>query len=307
MVVFGGDFRQTLPVVPREGRGGITSKIFKTCSFWKEVQTLKLSINERVRQNGDTEQSRNFADFLVTLGEGNLPTIPQIGPDYVQIPEQYIFPSDSPSDFIQWCYPNLDDAAVQHDFSHSAILAPKNKEVDMLNKTALNMMYGSVQRFESADSVLSDDPAQAILFPVEYLYTVTASGLPPHILELKENCPVILLRTLDQQKGLCNGTRLTVKQIGRKFLKVVIASGSHIGNEAFIPRIDHRTDKDFLPFILNRSQFPVKLAFAVTINKSQGQSLTRTGIWLNEPVFFPMASCMWLCHALEYRHNQKIS
>ena len=95
-----------------EGRGGITSKILKTCSFWKEVQTLKLSINERVRQNGDTEQSRNFADFLVTLGEENLPTVPQIGPDYVQIPEQYIFPSVSPSDFIQWCYPNLDDAAV---------------------------------------------------------------------------------------------------------------------------------------------------------------------------------------------------
>ena len=139
-----------------------------------------------------------------------MPTVPQIGPDYVQIPEQYIFPSDSPSDFIQWCYPNLDDAAFQHDFSRSAILAPKNKEVDMLNKTALNMMYGSVQRFESADSVVSDDPAQAILFPVEYLHTVTASGLPPHILELKENCPVILLRTLDQQKGLCIDTSLTV-------------------------------------------------------------------------------------------------
>ena len=75
-------------------------------------------------------------------------------------------------------------------------------------------MYGSVQRFGSADSVVSDDPAQAIRFPVEYLHTVTASGLPPHILELKENCPVILLRTLDQQKGLCNGTRLTVNKSG---------------------------------------------------------------------------------------------
>jgi ATP-dependent DNA helicase PIF1 len=40
-----------------------------------------------------------------------------------------------------------------------------------------------------------------------------------------------------------------------------------------------------LPFDFNRTQFPVRLAFAITINKSQGQSLTHVGLSLTEPVF----------------------
>ena len=36
---------------------------------------------------------------------------------------------------------------------------------------------------------------------------------------------------------------------------------------------------------LRRRQFPVRLAFAMTINKSQGQTLEKVGICLREPVF----------------------
>ena len=40
-----------------------------------------------------------------------------------------------------------------------------------------------------------------------------------------------------------------------------------------------------LPFILTRRQFPVRLCFAMTINKSQGQSLNTVGLDLRLPVF----------------------
>ena len=40
-----------------------------------------------------------------------------------------------------------------------------------------------------------------------------------------------------------------------------------------------------LPFILNRRQFPIRMAFSMTINKSQGQTLSRVGLYLPQPVF----------------------
>ena len=52
----------------------------------------------------------------------------------------------------------------------------------------------------------------------DFINTLTPNGFPPHVLILKPNCPVILLRNIDPSKGLCNGTRL----ICRRFEKNVI-------------------------------------------------------------------------------------
>ena len=41
----------------------------------------------------------------------------------------------------------------------------------------------------------------------------------------------------------------------------------------FIPRIMLETDEEEFGFKLQRQQFPTWLAFAMTINKSQGQSV----------------------------------
>ena len=147
------------------------------------------------------------------------------------------------------------------------------------------MMPGQLQNFESADSVHAPEGESASFFPVEYLNSITASGLPPHNLLLKVGAPVILLRTLNSQKGLCNGTRLLIDSIHTRILKVTILNGSHAGNEAWIPRIDSITPDGLFPFQLRRRQFPIKLAFAMSINKSQGQSYLTTGLYLPEPVF----------------------
>ena len=64
-----------------------------------------------------------------------------------------------------------------------------------------------------------------------------------------------------------------------------IVNGSHAGTTAFIPRIDIIPTDSGLPFELKRRQFPVSLCFAMTVNKSQGQSLKKVGIYLPSPVF----------------------
>ena len=47
----------------------------------------------------------------------------------------------------------------------------------------------------------------------------------------------------------------------------------------------HSTHCTNLPFTLNRRQFPIKPSYAMTINKSQGQTLTKFGIYLPQSVF----------------------
>ena len=64
-----------------------------------------------------------------------------------------------------------------------------------------------------------------------------------------------------------------------------IITGSHCGETVHIPRIALCPSDDQLPCKIKRVQFPVKLAFAMTINKSQGQSLDRVGLDLQSPVF----------------------
>jgi ATP-dependent DNA helicase PIF1 len=68
-------------------------------------------------------------------------------------------------------------------------------------------------------------------------------------------------------------------------MRVSILTGPNKGDEVDLPRFDINTDDSNFVFVMKRRQFPVKLAYALSINKAQGQSLKKTGIYLPEPVF----------------------
>jgi len=98
--------------------------------------------------------------------------------------------------------------------------------------------------------------------------------------------PVMLLRNLCPGKGLCNGTRLIVRKVHNgRILEASIIGGQFDGDVVFIPRITLEPKDGDFPFEWNRRQFPVRVAFAMTINKSQGQSLQRVGVYLGEDIF----------------------
>ncbi|KAF5186184.1 Atp-dependent dna helicase, partial [Thalictrum thalictroides] len=111
------------------------------------------------------------------------------------------------------------------------------------------------------------------------------SGVPSHLLELKIGVPVMLIRNINPSLGLCNGTRLIVTQLKSKILRAKIITGSRIGKEVTIHRIVASSAPTKWEFILRQRQFPLKVCFAMTINKSQGQTLQHVGIYLPRPVF----------------------
>ena len=97
-------------------------------------------------------------------------------------------------------------------------------------------------------------------------------------MELEERALVMLLRNIDVNSGLCNGTTMKVISIKTKIINVQITNGSHIGDYALIPSIQLSPSDSLLPFKLSRRQFPIKLCFAMTINKAQGQSINNLGV-----------------------------
>ncbi|KAM5575513.1 hypothetical protein ABKV19_014465, partial [Rosa sericea] len=97
--------------------------------------------------------------------------------------------------------------------------------------------------------------------------------------------PIMLLRNLNQVSGLCNGTRLIVTKLFDRLIEAKILTGSNTGKKFYIPRIVLIATENKWPFTFKRRQFPIRPCYAMTINKSQGQSLNQVGIYLPEPVF----------------------
>ncbi len=122
------------------------------------------------------------------------------------------------------------------------------------------------------------------IYPTEFLNTLSFSGVPPHELHLQEGCPIILL--CNMTSGLANGTRFIVIQLMQHVIEAKVATGLTKGQRVFIPRLSITpSNTERMPFTLHHRQFPVCPAFAMTINKAQGQTLKMVGIFLPKPVF----------------------
>ena len=175
-------------------------------------------------------------------------------------------------------YPRLNiDATITPTYlTERTILSSRNDDVNAINKAALNVLPGEVVTYLAADKISEDDGADLAItnrYPNEYLNSLEPPGLPPFNLQLKVGCPIMLLRNIAPVDGLCNGTRLIVVRLASRIIEAKILTGDKAGNLVFIPRISLTPSSTELPFHMTRRQFPVRLAYAMTINKSQGQSV----------------------------------
>lgn len=303
VVVMGGDFRQTLPVVPNGTREDTVAACIQSSAVWRHVRILRLTINMRVRAalaNAAPEQLavvraevERHAEWLLSIGNGDHEDVRLEGDEFprIRVPPLFQVPSLSIGALINRVYPNLterfNNGTITSDWLlERAILAPLNSDVHAINATVSQLVPGDEMVYLSSDSVEDAADGEDVLYTSEYLASLHPNGFPPHRLPLKVGVPIMLIRNINPKVGMCNGTRMTVVSLSRNLTIGKIMGGRFAGNTVFVPRVDLISDEDrHTPFKLRRRQFPVVPAWAMTINKAQGQTLSSVGVYLARNVF----------------------
>lgn len=292
-----GDFKQLPPVIPYGSPKAIVSASIKSSDFFQDATVLKLVRNERLRRqlrNGnmclsDQQALQSFDKWINDIGHDTIPKVQDGDQLAIPIDEKYISKHNNLEQFVKRTYANMNHTQDPEYFKNRCILTCKNDDVRYINELGLKYFNGhhnkdspvQSRRYVSDDSVGLDDVDS--WFTKEYLNERQFNGIPVHNLELKIGAPVILLRNVDPSRGLCNGTRLIVKGLFRKFLICVKMTDPN--TPIMLSNMDLSPSQDQLGYTFVRRQFPIALAFAMTINKSQGQTLENTSIYLPRPVF----------------------
>ncbi|KAI9165037.1 hypothetical protein LWI28_006384 [Acer negundo] len=190
---------------------------------------------------------------------------------------------------VEFVYPNfLENSTDPNFFQERAILSPTFIDVAMLNEYLMSFISGDERTYLNLDTICKEDvnfKKEEDTFSLDILNTFTASELPNHKLNFKVTVSMILLRNIDQSNGLCNGTRLLITKLGNHIIEANILSANNICQIVLIPRMTMTPSSHTLPIKFKWRQFPLVRCFAMTINKSQGQTLSHVGIHLPRSVF----------------------
>ncbi|XP_044578499.1 uncharacterized protein LOC123261058 [Cotesia glomerata] len=130
IVLLAGDFRQTLPVVPRGTRADEVKASIKSSILWPSVKVLSLTINMRVHLQPNSK-AEEFSKILIDIGDGQIPE------EDGRINVSYINCETVPDliTLTDKIYPNIDKAGDNCSswLKERAILTPTNEQVNCIN------------------------------------------------------------------------------------------------------------------------------------------------------------------------------
>ncbi|KAG4222403.1 hypothetical protein PC116_g29123 [Phytophthora cactorum] len=234
--VLSGDFRQILPVVVRGAPAQTIDACLKSSTLWQKSQQFHLGKNLRVMsaQNESTAtELAEFSEFLLQVGEGRHEINSALGPDGIKIPKNMLIenPVEELSEdrevedirpgaiprgltrLVDEMYADINNPDIANDeyFANRAILTTTNAVRQRINEAVAQRLEGVSQEHLSTDAVEEDEEVN--FFEQEVLQTVNINGIPPHKLTLKKGAPIMMMRNLNPDLGLCNGTRLRIVEL----------------------------------------------------------------------------------------------
>jgi ATP-dependent DNA helicase PIF1 len=158
-VVFGGDFRQILPVVPKGSRADIVHATINSSYLWRKCKVLKLTKNMRLQYSNDDVENKNLAEFanwILDIGDGKVGKSHD-GESTVEIPSDLLvhcLDKNLIGDIVEVVYPNLlSNMFVPGFFEDKAILAPTLEVVDKINDYVLSLIPGEFKEYLSCDTI----------------------------------------------------------------------------------------------------------------------------------------------------------
>uniref|UniRef100_A0A0M3IDC4 ATP-dependent DNA helicase n=1 Tax=Ascaris lumbricoides TaxID=6252 RepID=A0A0M3IDC4_ASCLU len=231
VMLFGGDWKQMLPFVEDTTKEDAMATTVRRSEVWPSFNILRLTENMRA---GEGEQE--FAAFMNAVGNGQLQDS-RTGSLYVKMLRRCFM--DLKEDVVEWIY---DSDALQHGQAiiGRALLSVRNDDFSWLNDLVLKKIRPEedARTYFAVDEIYADDPKCVVeMMAHEYLNFTTSFGMPPYQLVLKRGAVVMLLRNIDLQAGLCNGTRMIVDEMRPNTLLCTILIGTHAGKRVVLTKL----------------------------------------------------------------------
>ncbi len=172
-------------------------------------------------------------------------------------------------------------------FYQETISCSNNESVDKWNSFVQRMNTGTEYKVMLRDSFEEvDDPNGHLkkMLTKEVLNKFWKNGVPNHELILKMGDICLVTRAINGL-GLANNSRVRVTNVRMHSVKVVTI-GDNEGPRIRIPPITFKFRMPYgKSYQLMRRQFPLRLAYAMTHNKSQSQTLSKVLLDITSPPF----------------------
>jgi hypothetical protein len=298
-VVGGGDFRQTTPVVKHGGRAATVSASAKASDLWCSDTVKICRLTQPMRDGGDPEWSA----WVSSIGDGvaevvdpetgfvrdNQPDLQRAGGSHsIKLPPGVRVFTDV-AEAWAWIHAPDELAGFRHAKSacQRAVLAPHNASIQDHNNYFLERIPGEPVRLHAAEQldVECGNAVEPMVVTEEFMARMHDTGAPDHTITLKPGCLIMCLRNLSPQLGVLNGTLLEVVSASAGCRYIVANTLSEPPVRVLIPRIKFKLSVPGGAVQIERLQFPIRLAYGMTINKSQGKTLLRVLLDLRCEVF----------------------